>query len=95
MRSALWLVGLFAVAAISDILDGWLARYLHEHTFLGACLDPIVDKLLVLSVFATLALFHTPLFALPRWFVMLVFIKESIIADLCKVLTFVTNCIYL
>jgi len=70
---------LFCIAAVSDILDGFLARWLNEHTFLGACLDPIVDKLLVLSVFATLAIMRTPLFALPYWFVLVVFIKESII----------------
>jgi cardiolipin synthase (CMP-forming) len=70
---------LFCVAAISDVLDGFLARWLNEHTFLGACLDPIVDKLLVLVVFATLAFIHTPLFAIPYWFVLFVFIKELII----------------
>lgn len=70
---------LFCVAAISDILDGWIARWLNEHTFLGACLDPIVDKLLVLCVFATLAFLHTPLFPIPYWFVLIVFIKELII----------------
>lgn len=70
---------LFCVAAVSDVLDGFLARWLNEHTFLGACLDPIVDKLLVLAVFATLAVVHTPLFAIPYWFVLLAFLKELII----------------
>ena len=70
---------LFCIAAVSDILDGFLARWLNEHTFLGACLDPFVDKLLVFSVFATMAFLNTPLFAIPRWFVLFVFIKELII----------------
>lgn len=70
---------LFSLAAITDVLDGWLARWLNEHTFLGACLDPVVDKLLVLSVFATLAIIQTPLFVIPYWFVLFVLIKESII----------------
>lgn len=70
---------LFSIAAVTDVLDGFLARLLNDHTFLGACLDPMVDKLLVVAVFATLAFVHTPLFAIPYWFVLLVFIKELII----------------
>lgn len=70
---------LFSIAAITDVLDGFLARWLNEHTFLGACLDPVVDKLLTLSVFATLAFIHAPLLPIPAWFVWLVFIKEVII----------------
>lgn len=39
--------GLFAVAAISDLLDGWLARVLKAQTEFGRMLDPIADKLLI------------------------------------------------
>jgi cardiolipin synthase len=71
--------GLFCVAAISDALDGYLARLWHEQTFLGACLDPIADKLLVLSCFFTLAFIQSPLFTIPQWFVILVLAKELIL----------------
>lgn len=67
---------LFVIAAITDVLDGLLARWLHQHTFLGAALDPLADKLLVLAVFSTLAFVQSPLFAIPRWFVFLVLAKE-------------------
>lgn len=67
---------LFVIAAITDILDGWLARWLNQRTFLGAALDPLADKLLVLAVFSTLAFVQSPLFAIPRWFVLLVLAKE-------------------
>ncbi|HLJ30799.1 MAG TPA: CDP-alcohol phosphatidyltransferase family protein [Candidatus Babeliales bacterium] len=68
----------FIFACFTDLMDGLLARLLNEKTFLGACLDPIADKLLLLSCFATLAFVSTPLFAVPRWFVFFVMSKEII-----------------
>lgn len=68
--------GLFLYASLTDTVDGTLARLRHEQTILGACLDPIADKLLVLSVFTTLACISTPLFVIPGWFVFLVLLKE-------------------
>src|SRR5262245_29971867 len=38
---------LFAMASITDWLDGYLARYLMQSTKLGAFLDPVADKLMV------------------------------------------------
>lgn len=73
---AFWL---FIGAAISDVLDGYLARLLNDNTFLGACLDPLADKLLILSVFFTLAFISTPLFVLPAWFVITVLAKEMLL----------------
>jgi cardiolipin synthase (CMP-forming) len=49
-----WLVGedlralwIFAIAAATDVIDGFLARWLNQASALGALLDPIADKLLV------------------------------------------------
>lgn len=43
-----WLaIGLFALMAVTDKLDGYFARRLHQMTRLGAVLDPIADKLLI------------------------------------------------
>ena len=70
---------LFVIAIITDLLDGYLARVRNEQTFLGACLDPIADKLLLISCFATLAFVRTPLFTIPFWFVCVVLIKELLI----------------
>ncbi len=73
--AAFWL---FLVAALSDMLDGGLARLRNEKTLLGACLDPIVDKLLILSVYITLAFIQSPLFSIPLTFVSLVLVKEIV-----------------
>ncbi len=70
---------LFVAAACTDLLDGGLARYWGEKTFLGACLDPIADKTLLLSVFFTLAFVQSPLFSIPKWFVWLVLCRELIL----------------
>ncbi|MBT8113297.1 MAG: CDP-alcohol phosphatidyltransferase family protein, partial [Gammaproteobacteria bacterium] len=41
---------LFAIAALTDWLDGYLARKLNQTSKLGAFLDPIADKLIVVTV---------------------------------------------
>jgi cardiolipin synthase len=68
--------GLFTLASLTDLLDGFLARQWNQRTFFGACLDPIADKVLLLSVFFTLAFVQTPLFSVPRWFFWFVLAKE-------------------
>jgi len=51
-----WALGILCAAALSDALDGLLARRLNQKTALGAYLDPIADKLLLSSSFFVLAL---------------------------------------
>lgn len=46
---------LFVVAALSDVLDGFLAKTFNWATDVGKLLDPLADKLLLVSVFVTLA----------------------------------------
>ncbi len=70
---------LFLIASITDFLDGNIARLLNEQTFLGACLDPIADKILLLPCFMTLAFIKTPLFSIPLWFVSVVLVRELIV----------------
>ena len=47
--------GLFVLAAVTDYLDGWLARKLNVVSDIGRVLDPIADKLLVAAVLVMLA----------------------------------------
>jgi cardiolipin synthase (CMP-forming) len=46
----------FLLTCISDVLDGYIARTWRQQTTLGTFLDPIADKLLMVTAFATLAL---------------------------------------
>jgi CDP-diacylglycerol--glycerol-3-phosphate 3-phosphatidyltransferase len=45
-----WAAAVFVAVALTDMLDGKLARLLHQETLLGKMLDPVVDKLLVAAV---------------------------------------------
>jgi len=71
-RSAL---AVFAAACVTDALDGLIARVTNSITELGALLDPIADKLLILSAFVTLAL----LGMLPVWLVIIVVSRDVIL----------------
>ena len=55
----------FLIAAISDALDGFLARYMKAGSTLGAYLDPLADKLLFFSTFVVLGY----LGIIPSWLV--------------------------
>ncbi len=70
---------LFVCAAITDTLDGNLARWRNEKTLLGAWLDPVADKVLTLACFFTLAFQNRSLLHIPFWFVAIIFVREVII----------------
>jgi len=59
---------LLLAAALTDVLDGWLARSLRSETPLGALLDPLADKALLSGAFVALGWTG----ALPPWLVVLV-----------------------
>jgi CDP-diacylglycerol--glycerol-3-phosphate 3-phosphatidyltransferase len=57
--------GVFALAAITDGLDGYFARRLNQATAFGAFLDPVADKVMVAVVLVLMVeRYATPLFAL-------------------------------
>jgi len=70
---------IFMLAAITDLFDGALARYLGEETHFGAYLDPVADKLLILSSYGALAFVDSPLFKIPVWFFVFFFVKEILL----------------
>ena len=65
----------FIIAGISDALDGWLAKRFHMKTELGAYLDPLADKLLLISLFVTLAIMEH----VPVWLAILVVSRDVLI----------------
>ncbi|MEA5580486.1 CDP-diacylglycerol--glycerol-3-phosphate 3-phosphatidyltransferase [Nodularia harveyana UHCC-0300] len=67
---------IFLVAALTDWLDGYLARKLNQITDLGKFLDPLVDKLLVLAPLLVLV----ELGEIPAWGVFVILARELAIA---------------
>lgn len=88
-RLGAWGMGIFAVAALSDILDGYLARRWNSVTAFGRVMDPLVDKMLVLGGFIYLA---SPLFApleggmigsgIAPWMVVVILLRELLVTGL-------------
>jgi cardiolipin synthase len=78
-RSALAVV-LFAVIGWADYLDGFAARLTGQYSRLGALLDPIVDRLLVVS--GMVVAWHFSL--LPQWAIALVVARELLMLALSR-----------
>ena len=66
---------LFFVAGITDVIDGLLARRMGESTRVGAYLDPIADKALLVSIYVTLGFSNH----LPAWLVIAVVSRDIVI----------------
>jgi cardiolipin synthase len=75
---------LFAIAGLTDALDGFLARIWNQRTELGAMLDPLADKTLLVTSFICLALKGW----LPIWLTILVVSRDAIIIGGLAVLSF-------
>ena len=69
----------FAVAAVSDALDGFVARAYNQKTKLGAVLDPLADKLLINLAFVFLAVNQELAYPIPPWFPIIVLSRDAII----------------
>ena len=76
----------FVVAGVTDALDGLIARLTKSQTELGAFLDPMADKLLILSAFVTLVLLEK----MPVWLSIIV-VSRDVILVLGSVILYVTG----
>ena len=65
----------FLMAGVSDGVDGYIARRFNQRTELGAYLDPIADKALLVSIYVSLGLLHF----MPAWLVILVVTRDVLI----------------
>ncbi len=66
---------LFLVAGVSDAVDGFLAKRFHMTTELGAYLDPLADKALIVSIYLALGVNGF----IPRWLVIMVVSRDILI----------------
>jgi cardiolipin synthase (CMP-forming) len=66
---------LFLAAGVSDAVDGYLAKRLDMKSELGAYLDPLADKVLIVSIYVALGITG----AVPRWIVILVVSRDLMI----------------
>jgi cardiolipin synthase (CMP-forming) len=73
----------FIVAGVTDGLDGMLARLLNQTTVVGSYLDPLADKVLLISMYATLAIIGV----VPGWLSVIVISRDCIILGGILVLT--------
>lgn len=74
-------LAIFIAAVITDGLDGYLARLKNQKTVLGTIIDPIADKILLLSAFISLAFIKSlpEAVRLPAWVLIIVISRDSII----------------
>ena len=80
-------LAIFLVAAITDIVDGYVARRFGMGSPLGAWLDPIVDKFFLVSSFLVFALPTTPtVIHIPIWLLVLTVFRDAFALVLCLVM---------
>ena len=77
-RDCYWAAWVYALAAITDLLDGWLARRQGLVTLIGKFLDPLADKLIVVATLVWMV----PMGRIPAWAVVLLVSREITITAL-------------
>lgn len=82
-----WAFAGFVVAGVSDGVDGFIARHFNQQSKLGAYLDPIADKVLLVSVFVVLGY----LGELPLWLVILAVSRDLLIVSAVLLATIMGN----
>lgn len=76
--AGMWAASVFGAAAVTDFIDGWLARKWSVETTLGKFLDPLADKLIVMAALIMLI----PLGRVPAWAVFLILSREMVVTGL-------------
>ncbi len=78
---SLWAVGVFLLAATTDLFDGYLARKRKQITALGILLDPLADKLLIAAAFISLV----ELQLVPAWMALIIIGRDLAVTGLRSV----------
>ena len=76
-------LGLFVAAVATDALDGFIARTRHQQTHLGALLDPLADKLLIVGTLISCAVIRglPEWMHVPAWFNILVISRDALLVS--------------
>ena len=82
-----WALAGFLVAGISDGIDGFIARQFNQRSELGAYMDPMADKLLLVSVFLVLGFMGE----LPLWLVIAAVSRDALIVGAVLLSTIMGN----
>jgi len=78
---SLWATLVFVTAALTDWLDGYLARLFKAESILGTVLDPLADKILVMAALVMLAAMPQSQ-VIPGWMVVVLLAREMVITGL-------------
>ena len=73
-----WAFGVFVLASLSDFVDGYIARHYNQVTDFGKFMDPLADKLLVVSAMLMFVEQHQ----MPAWALLLVVAREFAVTGL-------------
>ncbi len=87
----LWALFLFLIGILSDALDGTIARSARQQTELGTFLDPLADKLLLLSGFLGVAFSEAFQVKPPMWVVIVIVFRDLFIICGLAIIFFTTN----
>jgi len=82
-RLALWT---FLLAGLTDALDGWMARRFDMESVFGAYLDPIADKLLIVTAYVTLTIPMGQQLVIPLWLAILALSRDLLIMVVALIL---------
>ncbi len=81
-----WALLTFLIAGVTDALDGLIARQAGQRTSLGAWLDPMADKLLLVTTFIVLTLPSLPLANhIPLWLTVVVISRDVVIVGVVAI----------
>ncbi len=88
-----WLaIGVFFLAAVGDGVDGWVARRFNQRTEMGALLDPLADKLLLVLGLVVLSLDHgARLDRVPLWLTITVLARDVMLLVLLVLVNYLVG----
>ena len=73
-----WALGVFVIASLSDMLDGYIARHCNQITDFGKFMDPLADKVLVMAAMC----YFVEIGRIPGWALAIVLLREFAVSGM-------------